>query len=195
VLLQVRQCLEGGGKVPAALTNSFYRCVCVCVCMCLCVYVCAHKQLLQVCVCVCVCVCMRSQTAPAGVYVCICALTNSFCSLIPTVSGRAKPPLINSYEMLGEKEAQLEFWLRMGFEDMSISTTNPLAKLSTVPCPADLAAAAKSISDMGSIQSSVTRGKQLAQSKVCSVSRSLLLINRSISRSHLTRVRTRPRVL
>jgi len=63
VLLQVRQCLEGGGKVPAALTNSFYRCVCVCVCMCLCVYVCAHKQLLQVCVCAltnssCRCVCV-----------------------------------------------------------------------------------------------------------------------------------------
>ena len=160
-------------------------CVCVCVCVCMCALTNSFYR----------CVCVRSQTAPAGVYVCICALTNSFCSLIPTVSGRAKPPLINSYEMLGEKEAQLEFWLRMGFEDMSISTTNPLAKLSTVPCPADLAAAAKSISDMGSIQSSVTRGKQLAQSKVCSVSRSLLLINRSISRSHLTRVRTRPRVL
>jgi hypothetical protein len=67
--------------------------------------------------------------------------------------------------MLGEKEAQLEFWLRMGFEEMSSSTTNPLLKLATVPCPADLAAAAKSISDMGSIQSSVARGKLLATSK------------------------------
>jgi len=87
VLQQVRTCLEAGGNVPSALTNSFY-------------------------------------------------------SLIPTVSGRAKPPMIDNYDILGEKEAQLEFWLRMGFEDMRISTTNPLERLSTVPCPVDLAAAA-----------------------------------------------------
>ena len=110
VLQQVRTCLEAGGNVPSALTNSFY-------------------------------------------------------SLIPTVSGRAKPPMIDNYDILGEKEAQLEFWLRMGFEDMSISTTNPLERLSTVPCPVDLAAAATGISDMGSIRSSVERGEQLARSK------------------------------
>ena len=38
------------------------------------------------------------------------SLTNAFYSLIPTVTGRKAPPQINGMAILGEKEAQLEFW-------------------------------------------------------------------------------------
>jgi len=93
------------------------------------------------------------------------SLTNDFYSLIPTVSGRAKPPMISDGAILGEKEAQLEFWLRMGFEDMTVTLTNPLEKLSSIPCPPDLTKAATGVADLGSIASSVARGKELAEKK------------------------------
>ena len=41
------------------------------------------------------------------------SLFNDYYSLIPTVVGRAKPPPLDDFGILGEKEAQLEFWLRM----------------------------------------------------------------------------------
>ena len=93
------------------------------------------------------------------------SLTNDFYSLIPTISGRAKPPTINNYAILGEKEAQLEFWLRMGFEEMESTSDNPLEKLGAIACPPTLSAAAAGISDSGSVSSSVARGAKLAKSK------------------------------
>ena len=98
------------------------------------------------------------------------SLTNDFYSLIPTATGRAKPPTIDNYAILGEKEAQLEFWLRMGFEDMETTADNPLGKLAAMACPPTLAAAAAGISDSGSVSSSVSRGQALAASKAGSPS-------------------------
>ena len=67
---------------------------------------------------------------------------------------------------LGEQEAQLEFWLRMGFEEMAtVNKDNPLESLAGISCPPNLAAAAKSISDGGSISSSVARGRTLSASQ------------------------------
>ena len=90
------------------------------------------------------------------------SLTNDFYSLIPTVVGRAKPPTIDSFGILGEKEALLEFWLRMGFEDCTITLTNPLERLASTPRPPDLTKAATGIADLGSIGQALSRGKTLA---------------------------------
>ena len=90
------------------------------------------------------------------------SLTNDFYSLIPTVVGRAKPPTINSFGILGEKEALLEFWLRMGFEDCTITLTNPLEQLASTPRPPNLTKAATGIADLGSIGQALSRGKTLA---------------------------------
>ena len=43
-------------------------------------------------------------------------LSSEFYSFIPTTSGRVAPPPLNNQTIVGEKEALLEFWLRMGFE-------------------------------------------------------------------------------
>jgi len=89
------------------------------------------------------------------------SLFNDYYSLIPTVVGRAKPPPLDDFGILGEKEAQLEFWLRMGFEEMTTSSTNPLARLGATPLPPDLTKAATGICDLGSISSALARGRTL----------------------------------
>ena len=45
-------------------------------------------------------------------------LSNDFYSLIPSVSGRQRPPALDNDQIVTEKEGLLEFWLRMGFEDL-----------------------------------------------------------------------------
>ena len=45
-------------------------------------------------------------------------LSSQFYSLIPTNAGRTKPPTINNFDILQTKENLLEFWLRMGFEEV-----------------------------------------------------------------------------
>ena len=42
-------------------------------------------------------------------------LSTEYYRAIPTSSGRKAPPPLNSLAVVGEKEHQLEFWLRMGF--------------------------------------------------------------------------------
>ena len=74
--------------------------------------------------------------------------SGAFYSLIPTSSGRAKPPLIDGMEILQEKENLLEFWLRMGFEDVKDSSGgNPILGVTDIPLPSNLIAAATGISD------------------------------------------------
>jgi hypothetical protein len=94
-------------------------------------------------------------------------LSGSFYSLIPTQSGFSKPPVINNDTLLGEKQAQLEFWLRMGFEDMKEDEgLTPIDGLLKLPLPKTLAMAASNVSDAGSIKTSQKRGEELA-SKQC----------------------------
>jgi len=56
-------------------------------------------------------------------------LSNDFYSLIPTQSGRQKPPKLDNVEIVTEKEGLLEFWLRMGFEECVVFLFNPSAML------------------------------------------------------------------
>jgi len=92
-------------------------------------------------------------------------LSSSFYSFIPTTSGRVAPPPLNDEAIVGEKEALLEFWLRMGFEDMKVDDLSPIDGVMDIPLPTTLKAAASTISDAHSISSSVTKGGEMADRK------------------------------
>ena len=85
-------------------------------------------------------------------------LSGQFYSLIPTTSGRVKPPPLNNLELVEEKEGLLEFWLRMGFESVETEPTplgdSPIDGVHDLPLPKTLRAAASSVSDASSIQQS-----------------------------------------
>ena len=90
-------------------------------------------------------------------------LSGRFYSLIPTKSGFTRPPAIDNGELLGAKLSLLEFWLRMGFEDMNGSKrTAPIAGLLELPLPESLGDAAADASDSAAIENSVARGTELA---------------------------------
>ena len=92
-------------------------------------------------------------------------LSNEFYSLIPTTSGRQRPPKLDNEEIVTEKEGLLEFWLRMGFDDMENvdETGSPIEGMLDLPVPKTLLSAAGSISDKHSIDSSRNRGSELAK--------------------------------
>ena len=52
----------------------------------------------------------------------VAKLSSQFYSLIPTDTGRKKPPPIDSPDMVAEKQELLKFYLRMGFDDSATST-------------------------------------------------------------------------
>lgn len=89
-------------------------------------------------------------------------LSGQYYSLIPTTSGRVAPPPLNNEEALTEKEGLLEFWLRMGFEDVQATEQlgSPIEGVRELPLPKTLSAAASNVSDSGSIGSSRTRGEE-----------------------------------
>jgi hypothetical protein len=92
-------------------------------------------------------------------------LSSEFYSLIPTSSGRKAPEAIDNFSTLYAKESLLEFWLRMGFEEedeADAEALSPLDGVLTRPLPPSLSAAARNISDAGSISQSVTKGEELA---------------------------------
>jgi len=97
----------------------------------------------------------------------IAELSSQFYSLIPTQSGRAAPPPpIGDMGMLAEKEHQLDFWLRMGFEDMEVTLLdNPLEQMRDLPLPPTLQAAAEGVCDKASIAQSRARGKELEKAQ------------------------------
>mmetsp|Transcript_66967 Transcript_66967/g.134995 ORF Transcript_66967/g.134995 Transcript_66967/m.134995 type:complete len:576 (+) Transcript_66967:66-1793(+) len=94
-------------------------------------------------------------------------LSGLFYSLIPTASGRVAPPPLSSEALLSEKEGLLEFWLRMGFEEVGSAEQvgSPLDGLFELPMPKTLQAAASSISNASAINSSKSRGAELAKAK------------------------------
>ena len=100
-------------------------------------------------------------------------LSSEYYTFIPTMSGRKAPPPLDSLELIGAKEAQLLFWLKMGFEGTSAvagktQVDNPLEALWETKLCATLreacALGGPGVSDAGSIASSVARGKPLSWS-------------------------------
>jgi len=94
-------------------------------------------------------------------------LSTEFYRVIPTSSGRKAPPPLDTLQIVGEKLKQLEFWLRMGFEDMTELLENPIKGLWDTPLQPTLMKAClpHGVSDRNSITSSVTRGNTLAAQK------------------------------
>ncbi len=92
-------------------------------------------------------------------------LSNDFYSLIPTTSGRQRPPPLDNLDIITEKEGLLEFWLRMGFEEVGDVDVkgSPIEGVFDLPLPKNLSVAAASISDSSSIASSRDRGLSLAK--------------------------------
>lgn len=85
------------------------------------------------------------------------ALSSQFYSLIPTASGRVKPPPLDNADLVTEKEGLLEFWLRMGFEGVASAAlpgASPIDGVRELPLPPSLQAAAGGVSDAGSINES-----------------------------------------
>ena len=103
----------------------------------------------------------------AGDTALIAKLSTEYYRVIPTSSGRKAPPPLNSLELVGKKEHQLEFWLRMGFEETGALVDNPIQGLWDLSLPPTLKAACMpyGVSDVGSINSSVARGKKLSSSR------------------------------
>lgn len=101
-------------------------------------------------------------------------LSNEYYSLIPTMAGRQRPPPLDNEVILTEKEGLLEFWLRMGFDDLGKEMTgSPIDGVMDLPLPKSLAAAASAISNKNAISSSITRGATLAKAKAGSPVRSM----------------------
>jgi predicted DNA-binding WGR domain protein len=64
------------------------------------------------------------------------------------------------------QEHQLDFWLRMGFEDMEVTLLdNPLEQMRDLPLPPTLQAAAEGVCDKASIAQSRARGKELEKAQ------------------------------
>lgn len=70
-----------------------------------------------------------------------------FYSLIPHNFGVKKPPIINNTELLGSEKALLQFYLRMGFEEMDTddSKLTPIGGVMDLPLPKTLEEAAKMV--------------------------------------------------
>lgn len=94
------------------------------------------------------------------------ALSSEFFSLIPTNFGRQRPEPIRSIEELHAKEALLEFYLRMGFEDMKEEEgLKPIDGVMDLPLPATLIDAAGKLCDSGTISLCVNKGEELSGKK------------------------------
>jgi hypothetical protein len=92
----------------------------------------------------------------------ISELSSQFYSLIPTKFGRRVPEPIDNHQMLESKLNLLDFWLRMGFEDMKEETgVTPITGVMDLPVPPTLHVAASSITHSHSIHASQSRAEQL----------------------------------
>ena len=95
----------------------------------------------------------------------IARLSGDYYSLIPTVHGMKKLPPLNTIELIDEKEHLLEFYLRMGFEDLGNVSDDlaPLDGLMEQVCSKSLEAAALSITNKQAIGSSKSRASVCAK--------------------------------
>lgn len=95
----------------------------------------------------------------------VARLSGDYYSLIPTVHGMKKLPPLDTIDMIDEKEHLLEFYLRMGFEDLGNVSDDlaPLDGLMEQECSKSLEAAALSITNKHDIGSSKSRASQCAK--------------------------------
>jgi len=92
------------------------------------------------------------------------ALSAEYYALIPHNFGLRSPPAITNQELLGAEKALLQFYLRMGFEELGGEEEQKLALIAGVmelELPKTLAAASKHICAQKDIKSCTAKGKKL----------------------------------
>jgi len=94
------------------------------------------------------------------------AFSAEFYSLIPHNFGLGKPPILNTQDMVGREKALLQFYMRMGFEEMGGETDEKLTPISGVmelKCPKTLTESAKNVCAAKDIKSCDTKATPLAK--------------------------------
>jgi len=87
--------------------------------------------------------------------------SSEFYTLIPTITGRTRPPAISTDEMLQAKVELLKFYLRMGFDEVETDKSlSPISGVMQLPVPATLAACGVG---GASVSSSTKQGEDLAK--------------------------------
>jgi len=89
-------------------------------------------------------------------------------NLIPHNFGMKKPPPINNEELLGAEKALLQFYLRMGFEDIGGEEEEklaPIAGVMNLALPKTLGEACTGICGAGDVKSCVTKGTTMFKKK------------------------------
>nr|USW07835.1 poly [ADP-ribose] polymerase 1 [Crypthecodinium cohnii] len=96
------------------------------------------------------------------------ALSAEFYTMIPHNFGAKKPPVINNTELLGAEKALLQFYLRMGFEEMGgeeEEKLTPIQGVMELPVPATLHESAHMVCSVKDIKSCVTKGTTMHKKK------------------------------
>lgn len=94
------------------------------------------------------------------------ALSAEFYSRIPHNFGKARPPVINTPDMVGAEKALLQFYLRMGFEDMDEQANlTPIGGVMELALPKTLKEAATLICGASDIKSCTTKGATMHKNK------------------------------
>lgn len=87
-------------------------------------------------------------------------------SLIPHNFGTKKPPAIDNAELLGAEKALLQFYLRMGFEDMEEKTDlTPISGVMELPLPKTLSESCVGICTANDVKSCMTKAAKLDKKK------------------------------
>eukprot|EP00932_Pfiesteria_piscicida_P003974 SRR837773.1388.p2 GENE.SRR837773.1388~~SRR837773.1388.p2 ORF type:complete len:458 (+),score=223.16 SRR837773.1388:236-1609(+) len=91
-----------------------------------------------------------------------------FYTMIPHDFGTKKPPVINNSELLGSEKALLQFYLRMGFEEMGgeeEEKLTPIQGVMQLPVPANLHESAHMVCSPKDIKNCVTKGTTMHKKK------------------------------
>jgi len=94
-------------------------------------------------------------------------MSAEYYSLIPHNFGMGMPPTINNSELLGAEKELLQFYLRMGFEDMDQpdDSLTPISGVMDLELPKTLHQAAKHVCSNSDIKSCTDKGKKLDAKK------------------------------
>jgi predicted DNA-binding WGR domain protein len=94
------------------------------------------------------------------------AVSAEYYTLIPHDFGTKLPPPINSAELFGTEKALVQFYLRMGFEELGgEEDLTPIDGVMKLPVPKTLGDAAKSVCKPSDIKSCDTKGRALHKKK------------------------------
>eukprot|EP00746_Dinoflagellata_sp_MGD_P146755 gnl/MRDRNA2_/MRDRNA2_79195_c0_seq1.p1 gnl/MRDRNA2_/MRDRNA2_79195_c0~~gnl/MRDRNA2_/MRDRNA2_79195_c0_seq1.p1 ORF type:complete len:535 (+),score=134.20 gnl/MRDRNA2_/MRDRNA2_79195_c0_seq1:92-1696(+) len=88
-------------------------------------------------------------------------LSGEFYTLIPHNFGWKKPPSIDTKEILQQKMELLNFYLRMGFDDVGKKTSTPISGVLEIPVPKTLAEATTGVCSGYPLSSSMELGNKL----------------------------------